>query len=352
MEPKPFLRRRSFAALLAAAVLGGVGSTAGAQSLSLSPLVQGQAFSLSVTGAAAPADVALLLGTGGIGPGTCFAPTFCLDLLDPWIVLLIAPADPTGSLLLNGFVPPGFPLVEIDVQAAVVSFAPGITPLTKTNAVSRLVETIAVYSDTFAGATLDPAWRLHEAAEMQSPVVQNDTLYLLPTATGAAATWFQNEEGPGLFKPVTGDFTVTATVLVSNPAAASPIPVPPPISYRLAGLLARDPASLPGDRNSVHVALGAGDSAVPLAVEDKTTDGSVSVFQLHPTPSHHAELRLQRTGPVFTMSWRPAAGGAWNIVATHVRLDLPATLEVGPMAYSNFTPALILAEFADVTFAP
>ena len=63
-------------------------------------------------------------------------------------------------------------------------------------------------------------------------------------------------------------------------------------------------------------------------------------------------LRLQRAGSVFTMSWRPVTGGLWNVVASHVRLDLPPTLEVGPMAYSNGSPALIVAEFADVTFAP
>jgi hypothetical protein len=333
------------AACLAAAPLS-------AQTLTLGPLVQGQPFVLSAAGAVPPADAAYLLGLGGLGAGTCFTPTFCLDLLDPWALLAILPTDAAGATQLPGVVPPLFPLVEIDVQVAFVSYAGGAVALSKTNALARTVQTLGAFSDGFDAPTLDPAWRVHEPGEMLPPVLFGSALYLQPTATGAAATWFQNEEGPGLFKPVTGDFTVSAVLHVSNPAAASPIPVPPPISYRLAGLLARDPASAPGSRNSVHVALGAGDAATPLAVEDKTTQNSSSVFQLHATPSHHAELRLQRVGATFTMSWRPVTGGAWNVVATHVRPDLPATLEVGPMAYSNSAPAFILAQFDDVTFGP
>lgn len=323
------------------------------QTFSVSPFVQGQPFLVSAASGVAPSgDCAFLVGLGGVGPGPCVRPTLCLDLLDPWAVFSIVQLDGLGGGLVYGILPSTMPLIEIDLQAVIVTAPGGVLSLEKTAAVARFVQPISVFSDSFDGPAVDASWRWHESAEMLPPVVQSGALYLQPTATGAAATWFQNEEGPGLFKSVTGDFTVTTVLHVSNPAAASPIPVPPPISYRLAGLLARDPASAPGSRNSVHVALGAGDAATPLAVEDKTTQNSASVFQLHATPSHHAELRLQRVGATFTMSWRPIGAVAWNVVATHVRPDLPPTLEVGPMAYSNSAPALILAQFDDVAFGP
>jgi hypothetical protein len=336
--------------LFLAAVALAADRPAAAQSLALSPLVQGQPFTLTVSGAPAPADVALVLGTGGIGAGTCFTPTFCLDLLDPWILLFTAPVDATGALVLPGVVPAGFPTIPLAVQAAVVSFAPGAPPLGKTPAVATTVQTLAAFSDAFAGPSLDPAWRLHEAAEMLPPWIANGALHLQPTATGLAATWFQNEEAPALFKSITGDFTVTA--IVSATATNGAPGAAPPISYRLAGLIARDPASLPGDRNSVHVALGSGDAQTPLAVEDKTTDGSVSAFQFHPAPATTLELRLRRVGALFSMGFRSVGGGPFTDVASHLRPDLPATLDVGPMAYSNQAPAVLLARFDEVLFAP
>ncbi|HYC78416.1 MAG TPA: hypothetical protein VEI02_12385 [Planctomycetota bacterium] len=338
---------------VAACALAGllVGAAAPGQTLVASPLVHGQEFSVVVTGAPAPSDAAFLIGVGGVGPGACFPGIVCLDLLDPWMVAAILPAA-GGSAGIAGIVPPTFPLIEIDLQAVIVAPAPGGFAAAKTAAEVRFVQPISALSDGFDGAALASDWILHEAGELAPPVVGGSALYLTPVATGPAAVWFNDDEGPALFKRVTGDFTATSIVHVSNPLALSPIPVPPPTSFRLGGLVARDPAGASGTKNSVHVAVGAGVPGFPLVVEDKNTVLSSSVYAFHPTASHHVELRLRRVGALVECAWRPTTGGAWTIVATHARPDLPPTLHVGPMVYSYDAPSLIEARFDDVAFGP
>jgi hypothetical protein len=339
-----------FASLVAALTIGAVATPA--QTLAVSPLVQGQIFTVEATGGPPFSDVAFLVGTGGVGAGTCFTPTFCIDLLDPWALAFVLPADSTGATSFAAIVEPTTPLIAIDAQAVYVSFTGPTFTLQKTNPVTRVVETIAALSDAFNGTTLDPAWRIHEAAELLPPVVGSGSLFLSPAQTGITATWYHDDEGPALFKTVTGDFTVSGTFHVSNPLSLSPIPVPPPISYRLGGLIARDPNGVPGARNWLHVAVGAGDASVPLAIEDKTTVNSVSVFTLQPSPSHHMELQMQRAGPVFTLSYRTIGAPTWSVAAVHVRPDLPPTIEVGPMTYSFSSQVLIETQVDDVTFGP
>jgi hypothetical protein len=328
-------------------------SAAPAQWLLASPVIHGQPFMLAASSTTAPPGEAVFLySLTGIGPGTCFFPGFCLDLLDPWAIFTIVPLDGLGVGFVTGTVPPDLPLVTISMQAVCVTFSGAVIGINKTSTASRTVQTLDALSDPFDGAALSSAWTIHEAAEMAAPLVQNGAVLLQPTATGPAATWFQDEEGPALFKRVTGDFTVSAAMHVFNPASLSPIPVPPPISYRLAGLIARDPASAAGARNSVHVALGAGDPAVPVALEDKTTVSSQSSFMLHATSSIHQELQMQRSGATFTLRAREIGTTTWSVVATHVRPDLPATLDVGPMIYSNQAPPFVAALIDAVVFGP
>jgi hypothetical protein len=94
----------------------------------------------------------------------------------------------------------------------------------------------------------------------------------------------------------------------------------------------------------VHVAVGAGPLASPQVTEDKTTTDSVSTFFFHPFGATEAELRLVRAGTVFTMYARAIGAPGWALLGTHDRPFLPATLQVGLMAYDfNVAPDLTLS---------
>lgn len=185
------------------------------------------------------------------------------------------------------------------------------------------------FEDSFDGTGLDPSWRvLHP--DLATVSVTNGALRIAPNQGGLATIWYQDAEGALVYRNVTGDFTATARVHARLPGSA----LPPPVSYRLGGILARRPGSTAGDRDSVHVALGAGVPTMPVCAEDKTTVDSVSDFLLHPIPSADGELRLRRRGARFSMAWRPFGVGPWMPLRSHLRPDLPATLQVGLMAYS------------------
>jgi len=200
--------------------------------------------------------------------------------------------------------------------------------------------------DTFDGSMLDPEWSvLHPSLVTIS--VSGGALHLTPTATGAPDIWFNSGEGPLVYKEVTGDFVVQATLTTRDPAMTAN---PPPPQYRLAGILARDPSSTPASSNTVHVAIGAGSSGQGTSYEYKSTDDSVSDWAATPTASPSGQVRLRRTGATIDMSWRPDALASWTVIQTFNRPDLPATLQVGPMVYSVEAPASIEALFDDIDF--
>ena len=69
----------------------------------------------------------------------------------------------------------------------------------------------------------------------------------------APALWFNDSQGVLAFKPVSGDFKVTATVRTQRASNDEP----PPPAIRLGGLMARDPASdSTGMQNYVHIVVG------------------------------------------------------------------------------------------------
>lgn len=200
--------------------------------------------------------------------------------------------------------------------------------------------------DSFDGDSLDPAWNvLHPGLVTVS--VSGGALHLTPTASGAPDIWYNGGEGPLVYKSVTGDFDVVATLTTRNPSIPAD---PPPPEYRLAGLMARDPASTPASSNTVHVALGAGSTGQGTSYEYKSTDDSVSDWAATPTASPAGQVRLVRSGSTFEMHWRPTTMAGWTMIQSFNRPDLPATLQVGPMVYSVDAPASIEALFDDIVF--
>lgn len=335
--------KSGFAWVVAVAVLGS--ARASAQTLAQSPFIVGQPVSLAITGAQPGDTVALFAGFSGLGAGPCVQPyNACFALNLPWTVLFVLPANAQGSVVLNGVLPSALPLVTVYTQAAVLHGA----TLSPTNALATAIEPISVLSDDFESGTLDGAWTIHNGTLMQFSLASG-ALELQPAQTGPASIWFDDHEGPALLKPITGDFDVRATVRVFDPAAPNQPPSP---FYRLAGLVARSPQNAPGALDWVHVAIGGGDGVVPFAFEDKTTNDSVSDYVLHPGAAMDSELRIVRQGATFTLFARPVGAPQWQLLRTHVRPDLPATLEVGPMTYSLNAPAGIRARFEDFTVLP
>jgi hypothetical protein len=203
----------------------------------------------------------------------------------------------------------------------------------------------AGFADSFGGASLDPSWNvLHPS--LVTIAVGGGALSLTATTSGGSAVWFNDGEGPFVYKTITGDFTVTTVAHAEDPANPGQAP---PTQYRLGGLLVRDPGGGPGTRNSAHVALGAGDVAHPVTVEDKTTVASSSNYLFYSIPTPDIELRITRSGTTIDLYYRAIGAGTWTFARSHAHPELPATIQVGMMVYAVDAPPSIRVDFDEIT---
>jgi hypothetical protein len=226
----------------------------------------------------------------------------------------------------------------------------GPPPTTSTTSTTTTTDTTSTtlpdLDDTFDGVTLDPSWTVLNPAKA-SIGVSGGSLHMEPLATGGPNMWFDSGEGALVYKLVSGDFDVSAVMATRDPANHAN---PPPPEYRLAGILARDPASTPASSNTVHVAIGAGSNVQGTSYEYKSTDDSVSTWATTPTASPAGQVRLRRSGTLVEMYWRPDSISSWTMIQSFVRADLPPTLQVGLMVYALTAPASIEALFDEIDF--
>ena len=90
--------------------------------------------------------------------------------------------------------------------------------------------------------------------------------------------------------------------------------------------------------------------SLSLCLSFATPADSFSVYVFHPIAATEGELRLTRVGADFSMYYRPIGDLVWQLLGTHTRADLPATLQVGMMAYDfNASPDLTVS-FDEIVF--
>lgn len=331
--------------LLAVTVLA-LAAAAAAQSHTRDPLVLGQPTAFRLDGLPQGAFAAFLLSFAGAGNGPCLGPpaNLCLGVLDPLLVGPLVLPDPTGRAAMELVVPASLAPAPLHSQGLWLVPA-GV--VAASNAVSGPIETLAAFDDGFDGPGLGPQWRIHNPHLLQWSVAGGE-LHVQPTAGGPNATWYADGEGPLVYRLVTGDFAVWAAVRsyrLSNPA------LPPPANFDMAGLSVRDPRSDQGPHDWLHVAVGGGVPATPVVVEDKSTDDSVSNLLLHPIAAPRGQVRIERRGATVSLSYRPDATAAWQLLRAHHRPDLGATLQVGMNVFSWSPSVDIGGSFDAVWFA-
>lgn len=89
-----------------------------------------------------------------------------------------------------------------------------------------------------------------------------------------------------------------------------------------------------------------------LAVEHKSTKDSQSDYGEAPFAAD-AELRLCRAGDSFTIYYRQPGDTGWPLSVTSItRADLPATLQVGMVAYTGASSPDYVSSFDRIVFEP
>jgi hypothetical protein len=124
----------------------------------------------------------------------------------------------------------------------------------------------------------------------------------------------------------------------------------PTEKIHLGGLMARSP--LGSTENYVFIVVGMDTN--DYSVETKTTVDGLSNYTGPAWGEDDAELRICRLSSVFYMYRRAPGASGWTMAGDRPfgRVDLPATLEVGPVVYAaTLKPDLDVA-FDQVRFEP
>ncbi len=160
------------------------------------------------------------------------------------------------------------------------------------------------------------------------------------------STWYQDYQGDLSFKEVSGDFIVTTQVTIrdrDDVGGSDGDDIPNDSSFSLGGVMLRTPRGIsdaaaewtPGGSNFVFLSLGHGYDG-NMTLESKTTVDSDSNLELIPVNETSAELRIERVGSSITTMYRLAGDADWQAAATFDRPDMPATLQVGLLGYSDY----------------
>ncbi len=213
-----------------------------------------------------------------------------------------------------------------------------------------------------------------------TPLVDTDTFILDfdidQGGTGAGAFWFDDDDGPAIYRLGTGSLRMTAAVSVQNAARTGLPPLGGP-HFRICGLTAQDPASLASGLNFNYEHVGFGGTAlgtpeceykdtidsVTGAVPGNSMPGFGSTTVVNPLIAQadriEGELLLQRDykaglSDEWTMAFREIGGTTWTVVHNDVRPAgslLPAKLAWGMMCYSSNTTHDISGTFSDIQFS-
>jgi hypothetical protein len=169
---------------------------------------------------------------------------------------------------------------------------------------------------------------------------------LIPYTT----SWYQDYRGPLVHRRVGGDLVVTAEVTSTGRDGVSP----PAALYSLGGIMIRAPRDVtpdtwvPGQEHYVFLSIGYGAGDPGFMFEVKRTMWSASELWLTGTDGPRARLQIARIGSVVLTLVRPE-GGDWTVHRRFVHPELPDTVQVGLVAYTDWTKVEDFDEFVHNT---
>lgn len=197
-------------------------------------------------------------------------------------------------------------------------------------------------SDAFDGTALDPSWTVFRP-DLADIAVADGTLSIVPHS---GALWYQASQADLVYKLVTGDFKATTTVHARKASNRTQTPTQ---FADVGGIMARNPSG--PSENYILGVVGYAEMN-QLAVEHKSTTNNKSVYgEVAFTPD--AEFRMCRQGSTFTIYYRHPGDSTWGpAFAPFERPDLPATVQVGAIAYTGASSPDFVAIFDNFSFEP
>lgn len=182
------------------------------------------------------------------------------------------------------------------------------------------------------------------SAKWDEPVIENGRLILRPTSSG----WFEDMQAGHLYRPIDGNFIVTARLRVEGTNQQLPQTL-----FSLAGIFIRSPVEgltaanwQPKQENWMFFSLGSAFPGGTPQFEVKTTFNSISTLKIKDAAPIYAggqtrwvDLRVARQGELFTLLYRIEGEHEFTMVDQFIRPDLSQLLNVGLTAYADWGSA-------------
>ncbi len=208
---------------------------------------------------------------------------------------------------------------------------------------ASLANDLAPLSDEFDSPSSLANWlRINETEQWFAD--QLEGLDISTSETGRmvlmpyTVVWFNNWRGPLVYKEVTGDFVVTTDIRATGRDGSSV----PQTQFSLAGLMIRTPRNITpatwttGGENYIFLSMGHGNNGGSgFQFEVKTTTNSNSTLILSNNIADNALLQIARLGD-YVIVLRKESGQPWAVHDRYNRSDMPPTLQVGAVAYTNW----------------
>ncbi len=153
-------------------------------------------------------------------------------------------------------------------------------------------------------------------------------------------SWFEDEYGPLVFQPVTGNFAAVISLRVSQTAD---VDQPPDMGFNAGGFVIRDPAGTHNDdENWVMYNMGGqGQNGVTFAREMKKTVGSTSNLFLTEQVGIEEYLLACRVGDVFYFYYWADAISGWRQEIFYNQFEVDGVLTTTWRNSNSITPEII-----------
>lgn len=163
--------------------------------------------------------------------------------------------------------------------------------------------------------------------EEASVYQQQQALLLKPFA---ASRWKDESKGPFLWKPVQGDFELTAMVRVTQSSDTTAVPN---AGFQAGGLMIR----VQQEQSEDHVLLAIGCMGNPqLKILAQHTAEANSRTQVTRTEQNEYRLRLRRVGDRAELSYR-VTDEPWTLLQTYTLSGWPAEVQAGIAGFTYVT---------------
>ena len=210
---------------------------------------------------------------------------------------------------------------------------------------------ISTNSDEFDSSKTLSQWSVLNPELLKTYKVDNGKLILEPSNKFSKLGWYEDDQGPLVYKTVKGDFIVEAKLRVGTIKDYNQVPTSP---FNSAGLIIRDPRSKHGNQNWIMYNIGYQDMV--FGSEAKTTVDSSSILYINETSTENraGKLRICRIGSNFYLYHWLATENKWlpeKSFEVIKRKDFQNELHVGPMINAWEGPEETHAEFDYVKFS-